>query len=182
MGRKFRKLQCAAKSKRSGKQCQRWANLDSNVCYMHGAGKLKNPGGRPLETGLHSKVLKKKLSSKIQKHLDDPQLLDVRVNIAFKRVLLENLLAKRLSKGKKLNIATINNATEILTSISKDIERYEKISKGEQHTITINTLQQTMGVIIHVIDENITSEKDKKRIFNALAKYGLTEANIIQKD
>ena len=62
MGRKFRKKQCDAKSRRSGERCQRWAREGFNVCMMHGAGKKKNLPGRPIKTGLHSKVLKKKLS------------------------------------------------------------------------------------------------------------------------
>ena len=36
-------LRCHAKSKRSGRQCQRWAVEGKRVCYYHGAG-----GGGPL--------------------------------------------------------------------------------------------------------------------------------------
>lgn len=179
MSRKHLKKQCKAKSKRSGERCERWARSGYDVCMMHGAGTKKKPGGAPIKTGLHSKVLKKKLSGKVKKHLkDEKTLLDIKGIIAFKKVLLEELVSKRLKKGKKLNIATINNATQILTSITTDIEKYEKIEHGEKHTFSVTVLQQAMVIIVQVIDDNVSSEKEKNRIFKALGEFGIKKADI----
>jgi len=176
MPRKRRKLKCKAKSKSTGDRCDRWAVEGFEVCQVHGAGTKKNPGGRPPKTGLHSKVLRQKLAEKVDEYIEDPNLCNIRVNIALKRALLDELLSKRKKKDKKLNIATINNASQLLNSISQDIERLDKIEHGSKHTITIGVLQQTISVIVHVIDKNVPEQKVKNRIFRELSEFGLGSA------
>lgn len=172
-----RRQQCTAKSKRSGERCERWASENFSVCMMHGAGKKNSPGGRPVKTGLHSKVLRKKLAKKVREYLGNDNLCNMRVNIALKRALLDELLAKRKKKDKKLNIATINNANQLLNSISADIERLDKMEHGSKHTLSISVLHQTIAVIVNVIDKNVSSEKIKNRIFGELAEFGLGQDN-----
>lgn len=43
MGRDALKIQCKAKSKRSGERCRRWAVNGALVCAMHGAGGRNKP-------------------------------------------------------------------------------------------------------------------------------------------
>jgi hypothetical protein len=178
-----RRQKCTAKCKATGNRCERWAVDGYNVCYVHGAGGKKKPGGRPVKTGMHSKVLRKKLSAKVEEYLGNDNLLNMRVNIALKRALLDELLAKRKKKGKKLNIATINNATQLLNSISQDIERLDKMEHGSKHTLSISVLHQTVSIIVQVIDKHVPSEKTKDRIFSELAEYGLgSDSGSIQRN
>jgi len=166
-------MQCHAKCKATGQQCRRRAVEGFSVCQVHGAGSKKHPGGRPIKTGLHSKVLRKKLAKRVAKYLGNENLCNLRVNIALKRALLDELFARRSAEKKRLNIATINNASQLLNSISQDIERLDKLEHGVKHTISIHVLQQTVSVIIGVLDQEINNEKIKERIFRKLAEYGL---------
>jgi len=173
-----RKKQCK-RIKKDGSQCKRWARDGYDVCPKHGAGSRNRPGGRPAKTGLFAKKLKEKLKEKIRRYKESDTLTDLRENIATKRALLDELISKAARKAKKtgsksLNVATINNAVVILDAIGKDIERLEKIEHGIKYTISISMFQQSVTIIVGIIDRNVRDEKTKHRIFRELSEFGIS--------
>jgi hypothetical protein len=174
MGNKKALKKKCKRIKNNGQPCGRWARNGYEVCPNHGAGTMKKSGGRPIKTGLHSKVLKKQLKEKIERYKGKEGLTDLRENIAIKKALLDELITKATKDGKKnLNVATINNAVDIVDAISRDIERLEKIEHGIKHNISITTFHQSVNVIVLVIDRHVRDDKTKQRIFNELKEYGI---------
>jgi hypothetical protein len=162
--------------KKDGNRCGRFARKGFSVCPKHGAGTKENPGGRPIKTGIYSRLLKTQLKDKIQQYRKDPKLLDLKTYIATKAALLDELLKaaiKKNKKNKRLNVATINNAVQILSAISQDVERLHKMEHGEKHIISISVLEQSITVIVGIIDKEISDEKTKARIFRRLGEFGL---------
>lgn len=86
-------MQCKAKSKRSGQQCQRHAMIGKTVCHMHG-GKTRGGMASPvLKHGRYSKFLPTHLMERYQESLNDSDLLSLREEIALIDARLSELLA-----------------------------------------------------------------------------------------
>lgn len=74
---------CKATSKRTGEQCKNVAVRGFSVCRFHGAGSKDKPGGRPIKHGRYSKFLPERLAGRYGEALADPQLLELRDEIAL---------------------------------------------------------------------------------------------------
>jgi hypothetical protein len=86
--------QCTAKSKRSGDRCRRHAMTGSKVCYMHGGKTPVGPASPHYKSGRYSKYLPHNLRTRYEESLDDPQLLELRSEVALLDARLGELLEK----------------------------------------------------------------------------------------
>lgn len=92
-------MQCKAKSKQSGERCKKAAVPTYEVCEMHGG---KTPRGFALPQTTHggfSKDLPTRLAADFQAALDDPNLLELRQDLALVDARLHDLL-KRVDTGE----------------------------------------------------------------------------------
>lgn len=86
-------MQCQAKAKSSGKQCNRRAVEGKRVCTVHGG---LTPGGLAsvhFKTGRYSKYIPARLSEKYQAAIADPDMLSLNEDVA----LLRSFVFKHLS-------------------------------------------------------------------------------------
>lgn len=87
-------MQCQAKAKSTGKQCQRSAVNGKRVCTVHGG---LTPGGVAspnFKTGRYSKYLPDRLTSRYETAVNDPQLLELNHEIALIDSRLSDLLSR----------------------------------------------------------------------------------------
>ena len=87
-------MQCQAKAKSTGKQCNRSAVNGKRVCTVHGG---LTPGGIAspnFKTARYSKYLPDRLSSRYEQAVNDPQLLELNHEIALIDSRLSDLLAR----------------------------------------------------------------------------------------
>lgn len=108
-------MQCSAKSKNSGQQCQRSAMHGTTVCYMHGGKSPKGVASPSFTTGRYSKYLPTRLLDRYHEAESDPALLSLRAEIA----LLDGRLADLL---KKVDEGEARKTWEQARNINKDIQ------------------------------------------------------------
>lgn len=90
--------QCTAKSKRTGRQCQRPAMTGTTVCYHHGG---KTPFGHNLpqtKSGRYSRHLPTRLSASYERALADPDLVAMDSELALVDARMLELL-QRIDAG-----------------------------------------------------------------------------------
>lgn len=91
--------QCTAKSKQSGKRCERAAMHGSNVCYMHGGKSLKGVASPSYKHGKYSTYMPERLRERYQEAIADPALLELDHEIALVDSRLADLL-QRVDTGE----------------------------------------------------------------------------------
>jgi hypothetical protein len=74
---------CTAKNRQTGERCKQWARLPSSVCRYHGALALKGPASHFFKHGMYSKYLPLKLRHNFLAALGDPELENLRRQIAL---------------------------------------------------------------------------------------------------
>lgn len=91
--------QCTAKSKRTHERCQRPAMHGSTVCYHHGGKSRKGIAHPSFKDGRYSKALPSAMLEKYHEAVNDPELLNMRHDIALVDARLSELL-KRSEAGE----------------------------------------------------------------------------------
>jgi len=86
--------QCTAKSKQSGERCKRNATPGRNVCYYHGGATPRGFALPQTKTGKRSKDLPTRLLATYEQSLDDPELLELRDDLALLEARLRDLLGR----------------------------------------------------------------------------------------
>lgn len=92
-------MQCQAKAKSTGEQCQRSAVSGKRVCTVHGG---LTPGGIAspnFKNGRYSKYLPDRLSVRYEQAVNDPQLLELSHEVALIDARLSDLL-NRIETGE----------------------------------------------------------------------------------
>ena len=125
-------MQCTARSKRSGNQCQQRAMIGRNVCYMHGG---KTPRGFALPQtrhGRHSKDLPTRLQGRYLESINDADLLNLTDEIALTDAFIED--ARRgLDHGESGRLfAELKSAWDVLT----DAQRAKDAQAVSQRRLT----------------------------------------------
>jgi hypothetical protein len=90
--------QCRAKSKRTGQQCQGTA-MANGVCYHHGGKSLAGAASPTLKHGRYSKHLPTRMLANYEQAQRDPELLNLREDIALIDARLSDLL-RRVDSGE----------------------------------------------------------------------------------
>jgi len=73
-------------------QCAAPSRIGKNVCRCHGGGNKGSVMGRPVETGRYSKFLPKELSTRFDRAMEDPTLIELRAEMALIVARIEQLL------------------------------------------------------------------------------------------
>lgn len=191
--------QCTAKSKRSGKQCKKDAVVGSNVCHIHGG---KSPGGIASGTyknGRYSKFLPDRLTSRFQTSIDDPNLLELRAEIALTDGRLEDLL-KRVDTGESGRLWDL--LQDQWTAFREAVQSGDKQAQGQRINEVDKLIRQGVGdyaawrEIHNLIDHRRRLvESERKRLVEAeqyitaqqamllvSAMLGIIKENVSDKD
>ena len=167
--------QCQAKSKRTGKRCQRPATKhDGRYCYHHGGAKGSGGDGRPIKHALYSKHVPTNWQAEYEYFKSDPQILSLQSDIAVARVARARFLKN--CEGSPLTAELADTILEHGIKIGKLIEIHSKVACGERYTITVQgfdaLLAQVSDVINKAIDEHGGSEELRAAIADGLARVG----------
>lgn len=122
-------MQCQAKAKSTGKQCQRSAVSGKRVCTVHGG---LTPGGVAspnFKTGRYSKYLPDRLTSRYEQAVSDPQLLELNHEIALIDSRLSDLLS-RVDSGE---------TGQLWQEVSKAWQAH-KATKSDETAVQLDTL------------------------------------------
>ena len=90
----LKKPQCTAKSKTSGKRCKNAAEPGFTVCRFHGGKTPVGVAAPSFRTGRYSKHMPVRMLERYEQSLDDPELLNMRAEIALVDSRLEDLLGR----------------------------------------------------------------------------------------
>ncbi|KIL36217.1 hypothetical protein SD71_09735 [Cohnella kolymensis] len=155
---------CEAKG-RGGKPCQRpagWGTSHVGVgrCKLHG-------GASKIKHGLYSKYLKHTLSDTVQSLLDDPDLINLRQQIAFKQALLLDRI-NQFEAG--MSPDDIRFFADLSEKVSRDIERLNKIEHGEKYILQVAEVQAVVQQITLIIHQEITDDYVIERVASRLSQ------------
>lgn len=120
-----------------------------------------------MKHGLRSKYKGQVLGDRIQELIDDPDLDDIRIQLATLIALAEDL-RERVEGAGRVNLLDRGAMTSLTVEITKVIERYHRITEGTKHTIRIEYIQVVVNQIVKVADDTIRDAKDRKRFLAGL--------------
>lgn len=89
------KARCTAKSKASGQRCKNFAEPGFSVCRFHGGKTPVGVAAPAFKTGRYSRHMPARLLETYQQSIDDPELLNMRADIA----LIDSRLAELLKRA-----------------------------------------------------------------------------------
>lgn len=92
-------MQCKARSKRSGEQCQKDAMVGAEVCHIHGGRSRKGIASPTFKHGKHSAYMPRGLLDTYQATLNDPEATHMREEIAVLKTY-EAKLIKELGESQ----------------------------------------------------------------------------------
>lgn len=151
---------CTATAKSTGERCKNPARPGYNVCRFHGAGKIGGPaGGRPPTHGRYSKFLPSDLLDRYQEARNDPELLELRDELALLDVRAQEL-AGRLTEGGEG--ARIEAALEALVRARVARRRVQAGEDADQARVDLDQA-------LEAIEANLTAANVEARIWEELA-------------
>lgn len=153
---------CGAKT-RGNTACNRpsgWGTKHVGVgkCKLHG-------GASPIKHGLYSKYAKHTLAATVQSLLDEPELVNLREQIAFKQALILGRL-DQLQRGMTQDDMRL--MAEISEKVARDIERLNKIEHGDKYVLQIAEVQAVVQQITLIIHQEVSDERVVQRVANRL--------------
>lgn len=178
---------CKAKSKQSGKRCNRWAVDGKRVCYMHGGA----PGaGRPITHGRYSKALSQTcLSEAYRTAIEDKNLLDLREPIALLEACLQrtservgladtpDFRKKALRIYEEMRVAI--NEGDGVSAARLDRELGELLETGVAEDRAISELSEQADRLAKRLEGVWTIRLQKKQVLN-IQQLGVIISRIIE--
>lgn len=155
---------CEAKTK-SGSPCNRPAGWGT---HHVGVGKCKLHGGAsPVKHGLYSKYAKHSLAEVVQSLVNDPELVNLRQQIAFKQALI---LGRLNQLGSEMTQDDLRFLADLSEKVARDIERLNKIEHGEKYVLQVAEVQTVVQQITLIIHQEISDEHVIERVAERLQK------------
>jgi hypothetical protein len=155
-------IRCEAKT-RSGSQCNRpagWGTQHVGIgrCKMHG-------GASPIKHGLYSKYSVHKLAQAVQSLVNDPELVNLRQQIAFKQALILDRLNQL---GTEMTQDDLRFLADLSEKVARDIERLNKIEHGEKYVLQVAEVQAVVQQITLIIHQEVSDEHVIERVAERL--------------
>jgi hypothetical protein len=152
----------------AGERCIQWAEQGRKFCRFHGG-----RSGRPIKHGLYSKFLTADIAEKIEKYLEDPQIKDLRNEIATIRALMETHLESIKSSAEFRKRTT--KILQVADGIGKLVEKLVKIEDGLKLRIGVEELQPVVAQIVNIINKRVEDGDVKNRIAKDIRNIKLFE-------
>ena len=144
---------CSADSKQSGEQCKQPKGMGTP---HKGVGNCKYHGGLSISPSERQSI-KDNLEGRIQQYLEDPEILDLRREVATLRALTEDFMldyeeSPDLSKEKKDYAAAV---VQLIQATVKTTEKLEVIMRKREHVLTVSELKEAQQSFVSVIREEL---------------------------
>lgn len=192
MGRKYRKVRCRAKSKRTGQQCRAWPVGGFAVCRVHGAGHPRKgkPGGRPPGHGLYSAKVAADLQGAMDGLRQDPHLTDGFMDIARIRALTvraQDLLreeeraylaleeqaeggagqggAEALAKARNRLLTWYERLAALAAATLAGIERYYGAIERKGGGVSAAAVDASLMALLKILHQRVPDEALREAIF-----------------
>jgi len=146
-------MQCTARSKRSGQQCQKGATPGRIVCHMHGG---KTPAGAAspqFKTGRYSKQLPVRLAARYQEAQADAELISLHDDVALLDTRLSELLEHLDTDPGAIwadVLGLIEQRRKLVESESRRLQVLQQMIPAENALLLIGLLER--AVKRHVTD------------------------------
>lgn len=153
---------CHAKSKRTGEKCKAPAVKGKNVCYKHGGG----PGsGRPPSTFRY--VKKENIWQEIEEARLDPDLLEIKRDIALVKGLLDELIS-RIGEVDAIGDKEEKMLVDLACTHSVLVEKFYKVEKEKAETFNLEQLGILISYIASVVQRYIPDLETRQKIAKEL--------------
>lgn len=153
---------CHAKSKRTGEKCKAPAVKGKNVCYKHGGA----PGsGRPPSSFRY--VTKENIWQKIEEARLDPDLLEIKRDIAIVKALLDELIS-RVDEVDFLGEKEEKILIDLACTHSALVEKFYKVEKERAETFNLKQLGIFISYVSTVVRRYIPDPEARKEIAREL--------------
>jgi hypothetical protein len=105
------------------------------------------------------------LADTVQTLVDDPELTNLRQQIAFKQAMILDRLDH---VGEGMAEADMRFLADLSEKVARDIERLNKIEHGEKFVLKVEEVQAVVQQITFIINQEIQDEEVVERIANRL--------------
>jgi hypothetical protein len=163
-------LQCSAKSKRTHKRCKARAMSGSDKCYHHGGATPAVHKGYG-SGGLLSKYDYGALGDKIQELVTDPDLIDLREELALLKGLLSTVLEK-CAGTKNPEMVLMENSdgiVKVTDAIRKTTMTLIDVEKELHMTISLSQMEMYIKQIVTIVRQEIDDDRVRERIAGRLS-------------
>lgn len=161
-------MQCTATSKRSGQQCRNAAVRGQRVCRMHGAHSRKGAASGRFVDGRYSKALPERLAARYAAAEADPELLNLRSEIALVESLITDALVTLDSGGAFTVFADLRRDWQQLLRLQaagKTAEAGVVLKQIGEGIATGASAGQTLDALTRLIDQRRKLvESEQKRL------------------
>lgn len=150
--------QCTAKSKSTGKRCQRNAMKGMNVCHVHGGKTPKGIASPNYKTGKYSRYTSGNIAQKLERFTQDPDLLNLYEEI--------KLITARIDE--KLDRLDTIDASEVHKALKALVVQARKAYKNSDYgglEGTLDTLEDVVNqrILHYQTDEDIRKDLETRR-------------------
>lgn len=151
---------CHAKSKKTQQQCRRLAMVGNTVCYLHGGRSRRGIFSPQYKTGKYSKYLPVYLKESFETAIHDPDLLELRAELALCYTRLTTLLQQLDVEGTVAAWTTLRKALKVF----RDAEVKGDIAAMRDHLTTISRLITDGAQDMEVWSEVYTVMETRRRL------------------
>jgi hypothetical protein len=132
--------QCTADSKQTGQRCKRAATPGWDVCHSHGSGTPRGIASPNLKHGRYSPYLPNRLLDRLEEGIKDPELLNMRQDIALLGARTTELL-QRVDQGESGRLWTA------LRDKAKDVRKARNLPGKEGAATFKAEVLELLGII-----------------------------------
>ncbi len=162
--------QCAATSKRSGKQCRKPEMKGRTVCLAHGGRTPRGVASPHFKTGRYSRSLPGHLVADYERALHDPKLLSLRNEIAVNEAMLVTVLQHL---GDAPNEPAKDRCN--FRQITRHIDLKRRLVESEvRHMVLAHemmTAEETMALVqsmSEIVKRYVPDQKDRQAVAEEL--------------
>ena len=148
---------CGAKT-RGGGTCKRKGTGTGGRCRLHGGASLVGSALPQWKHGRWSKYLPESLATKFQEGLNDPELMQLRQDVALVDALLTDF-ADRVKKGKGLNYRQRKEVMDLTDSRRKLIESEAKRQRELGLLVPVEKVMQLVAALASLHQEIVPREQ-----------------------
>ena len=156
-----RARRCTAVNLKAGRRCKNMAVAGSTTCRFHGAGSpgVGRASGAAIQRGRHSRYLPRRLLETYQRGMTDPDLLELRDEIALLDTRVSQLLKEVRKQGEDESVKTWRQITSLIESRRRlAVSERERLIKAGQ-TITTENLVAFVGAVLEILRKRLEHQQ-----------------------
>lgn len=161
--------QCQATAKRSGKRCLLPAVNGYDVCRVHGGKTPRGVASVNTKLGRYSKDLPTRLAGRFQKALDDPQLGNLKAEIALLDTRIAEMVAGLDTQQHGMVWETVGDARNAIKAAMRSGKADQMIAAYDYLDDVINSANSDMEIwdeVVRLIEQRrkLTDSERKRQV------------------